>query len=326
VEFNKGQKLVLMLDRMTRRGGVRASELMERFDLDARSLRRYLADLRDLAIPIVDDGRGDDRVVTVEARWKRTGVQLSLTEVLSLHFGRTLFNFLDGTSFQSDLDGAIERLEPAISRAHADIARQLDMRFVAVPEHAKDYRGARSEIIDEVTTAILYNNPIEARYRRLRGLSNARRLHPYTLAVFRQGLYLFALDVEAQQVKTFAIERFEDVSRRRSERFELPSGWSPRAHIAHAFGIIDGKPEDVAVAFSEEVAAYIRERTWHPTQRLGTLPDGRLRLDLRVAVTVELETWILGFGADAEVLSPAPLVEKVTTNLEGALARYRRVR
>ena len=45
MELNKGQKLVKMLELMTRRGGVRAQELMDRFALDARSLRRYLADL-----------------------------------------------------------------------------------------------------------------------------------------------------------------------------------------------------------------------------------------------------------------------------------------
>ena len=71
------------------------------------------------------------------SRWRRAGVQLSLAEVLSLHFGRTLFNFLDGTSFAEDLTGAIERLEPAISRADAHLARQLDTKFVAVPEPSK---------------------------------------------------------------------------------------------------------------------------------------------------------------------------------------------
>src|SRR5262245_57937407 len=90
--MNKGQTLVKMLELMTRRGGVRGTELVERFDLDARTLRRYLADLKELDIPIQDDGRSDDRVIAVDPRWKRTGVQLSLTEVLSLHFGRTLFN------------------------------------------------------------------------------------------------------------------------------------------------------------------------------------------------------------------------------------------
>ena len=93
--LNKGQKLVKMVELMVRRGGVRASELMERFELDPRSLRRYLADLRELDLPLNDTGRGESRILAMDPRWRRTGVQLSLAEVLSLHFGRKLFNFLD---------------------------------------------------------------------------------------------------------------------------------------------------------------------------------------------------------------------------------------
>jgi proteasome accessory factor B len=320
--MNKGQKLVKMLELMARRGGVRASELVERFELDARTLRRYLADMRELDLPVRDEGRGDDRLITIDPRWRRTGVQLSLAEVLSLHFGRKLFNFLEGTSFAEDIEGAIERLEPAISRAHRDLARQLDVKFLAVPEPAKDYRQS-AEALDEIVTALVYGNPLEARYRPpSTGLETQRLLHPYTLATFRQGLYLFALDVEANAVKTFAIERFVDVVRRRSEHYALPAGWRPEAHIAHAFGIISGPPEDVSVAFSERTAAYVRERTWHPTQTFRTLPDGRLELRMQVAVTVELQSWILGFGADAEVQGPPSLRTMVATALRQASARY----
>lgn len=321
--MNKGQKLVQMLELMTRRGGVRASELVERFELDARTLRRYLADLRELDLPVRDEGRGDDRLITIDPRWRRTGVQLSLAEVLSLHFGRRLFNFLEGTSFAEDLEGAIERLEPAISRAHRDLARQLDTKFLAVPEPAKDYRQV-ADVLDELVTAIVYNHPIEARYRNLTtGIETDRLLHPYTLATFRQGLYLFALDPEANLVKTYAVERFVDVVRRRSEHFVPPPGWRPEAHIAHAFGIISGTPEEVAFAFSERMGAYVRERTWHPTQTFRTLPDGRLELRMNVAVTVELQSWALGFGADTEVLSPPALRRNVADALRAAAERYR---
>lgn len=319
--MNKGQKLVKMLELMTRRGGVRSSELVDRFELDARTLRRYLADLRELDLPVRDEGRGDDRLITIDPRWRRTGVQLSLAEVLSLHFGRRLFNFLEGTSFAEDLEGAIERLEPAISRAHRDLARQLDVKFLAVPEPAKDYRQA-SEGLDEIVTALVYANPLEARYKSPTGVETQRLLHPYTLATFRQGLYLFALDVEANSVKTFAIERFVDVVRRRTEHFALPQGWRPEAHIAHAFGIISGPPDDVAIAFTERQTAYVRERTWHPTQTLRTLPDGRLELRMQVAATIELRTWILGFGPDAEVLGPPALRQGVAEALRAAAARY----
>jgi proteasome accessory factor B len=320
--LNKGQKLVRILELMTRRGGISHLELSERFDLDARTMRRYLADLRDLGIPIIDEGRGEDRLISVEARWRRTGVQLSLVEVLSLHFGRTLFNFLDGTSFASDLNDAIERLEPAISRAHRDLCKQLDTKFLAVSEQSKDYRGEASEIIDEAITSLVYNTPLEGRYRKANGIESAYTLHPYTLATFRQGLYLFAKDVNANLVKTFALERFTDLTRLRGQRFEHPHGWRPDAHIAHAFGIISGPPQDVSVSFTENVSAYIRERTWHPTQTFRTLSDGRLELRMHIAVTIELQTWIQGFGPDAVALAPAALVERVSKSLRLAIENY----
>lgn len=320
--MNKAQKLVKMVELMSRRGGVAASELARRFELDARSLRRYLADLKDMDIPIVDEGRGEDRIVCIDARWRRTGVQLSLAEVLSLHFGRTLFNFLDGTSFAEDLTGAIERLEPAISRADADLARQLDTRFVAVPEPSKRWSERSSEVIDEVISAIVYSNPVESRYRKVSGMISDKLLHPYTLATYRQGLYLFAFDPAAGLVKTYALERFIDMRRLRGEKIEVPSGWQPRAHIAHAFGIISAPPEQVAVAFSPTVQAYIRERVWHPTQTFRTLPDGWLELGLHVGVTVELVSWVCSFGADAHVLGPTGLRDQVARSLRTAAARY----
>ena len=192
MELNKAQKMVKIVEIMTRRGGVRASELADRFDLDARTLRRYLSDIRAMGTPIEDEGRGDERILSIEASWRRTGVSLTLTEVLSLHFG--VVQFLDGTSFAEDLQGAIERLQPAISRTHADLARHLDTKFIAVPEPRKTWTETSSDIVDEVVNLVLvYNNSVDARYRRLNGVEKAVLLRPYTLATYRQGLYLFAL-------------------------------------------------------------------------------------------------------------------------------------
>lgn len=320
--MNKAQKLVKMVDLMARVGGITSSELMRRFNLDARTLRRYLADLRDLDLPILDEGRGDDRIISIDPRWRRAGVQLTLAEVLALHFGRRLFTFLEGTAFTSGVDDAIERLQPAISRQHAAVVKQLETRFLAVPEPAKDYRGTASEVLEELVSAIVHNHVIEARYRKASGVERKYVLHPYTLATFRQGLYLFACDQDAAQVKTFAVERFVDVVRRRMDHFQVPHGWRPEAHIAHAFGIISGPPAKVAIAFREDVAAYIKERVWHPSQTYRTLPDGRLELRMNVALTVELDTWLLGFGPSAQVLEPQELVERVQSALRAALEQY----
>lgn len=321
--MNKAQKLVQMVELMRRAGGVRADDLVTRFDLDARTMRRYLADLREIGVPVEDDGRGEHRVITVDPRWRRSGVQLTLMEVLSLHFGRTLFTFLDGTSFQQGQDDAIERLQPAVRRGDAELSAKLDRRFLAVPEHAKSYASDdRSEVVDDLVTALLYDDPVDVRYRKASGLTRTYRLEPYTLAIYRQGLYIFARDVAADQVKSFAVERIEEIVRVRGEKFVLPDDWDPVAHLEHAFGIISGPPMRVVIAFSPEVRTYIKERTWHASQSLRLLPDGWLELTLDVALTVELVTWIHSFGPDARVQEPQALVDRVRADLLRTLKAY----
>lgn len=319
--LNKSQKFVRLMELVQRRGGIAAHELMQRFDLDSRTLRRYLADLKDLGLPIRDEGTGNERVISIDPTWARSGVQLTLAEVLSLHFGRTLFSFLEGTTFAADLEGAIERLQPAIARSTADLTRDLDRKFLAVGDHAKDYRED-GDILDEILTALLHSNPADAEYRAARGIGKFYRLEPLTLATYRQGLYLFARDVAEGKVKSFAVERFVQFSRLRREHFEYPADWNPRDQVRDSFGISAGAPEPVQATFSPTVALYIRERRWHASQRIEPVADGGVRLFMRVAVTPELREWLLGFGPDVRVEAPDHLVAWVRDAHAAALARY----
>ncbi|MFH1463908.1 MAG: WYL domain-containing protein [Pseudomonadota bacterium] len=319
--LNKGQKMVRLLEWMQRRGGIRVREIEAGLDLDPRSMRRYLSDLRDLGLPVMEDGRGEERVVYLDPAYRRAGVQLNLGEMISLRFGRTLFNFLEGTGFAEDMNQAIDRLEPTMSRGNADMVQQFDHTFLAVPEHGKEYHEV-AEVIDEILSALLYTNRADATYRAARGQAREYLLEPLTLATYRQGLYLFARDAEEERVKTFAVERFQDFSRRRHEKFDRPLDWDPRAFVADAFGITVGDPRTVVVRFSPAVAEYIRERRWHRSQGLSDRPDGSVEVVLRCALTPELKQWILGFGADAEVLEPAELRAEAAAVLRRALDRY----
>jgi predicted DNA-binding transcriptional regulator YafY len=319
--FTKAQKMVRLVEWMQRRGGVRMEEIRERLDLDVRTLRRYLADLRDLGIPVMEEGRAEDRVINMDSSYRRSGVQLTLGEMISLRFGRTLFTFLEGTGFASDIDLAIDRLGPTVSRANAEVVQNFDQMFIAVPEPAKGYAES-AEIQDEILSALLYQNPVDACYRRARGVPKDYVLEPYTIAIYRQGLYLFARDVEEDRVKTFAIERFHAFARRRKEKFERPSSWDPRVFVGDAFGITIGPAQKVVVRFSPEVAEFIRERRWHRSQAFTDEPDGGVRMTIRCAITPELRQWILGFGADARVVEPDVLRDEIRETLRCAASLY----
>ena len=305
--LNKAQKLVRILQRMEE-GAISTSELMEDYDLDDRSLRRYLADLLEMGLPVLSEGRGANRSWRLDASHRRQRVPLTLLELVSLHFGRTLFDFLGGTQFAADANDAIERLSTFADQG--ELVHDLDRKFIAVREATKDYTRD-SELLDEILTALLRQNPARALYARVAGPTRAYHLHPYTLGVYRQGLYLFAWDVDDGKVKTFAIDRFRAFHRDRKVRFDYPSGYDPHEVVSEAFGIISGPLTDVRLHFRKAAAPYIRERTWHRSQQVDDAPDGGVILSMRVGRSYELLSWILSFGPDVRVDAPEDLAEQI---------------
>ncbi|MEY4941509.1 MAG: hypothetical protein RIQ93_3244, partial [Verrucomicrobiota bacterium] len=58
---------------------------------------------------------------------------------------------------------------------------------------------------------------------------------------------------------------------------------------------------------SAAVAERVREREWHESQTMTELPDGALEVRLRLGALREVEQWVLGWGAAAEVIAPPEL-------------------
>ncbi len=310
--LNKSQKFVRILEALQAPGGASAQQLMTRFAVDDRTLRRYLADLKGLDLPVRSDGRGTDRRLSLDPGYRRQGVQLNLLELVSLRFGRSLFDFLEGTGFAEDMDGALDTLSDlAVLGGREDLARDLDRKFVAVPEHRKDH-AEQADLLDEVLSALLYQNPAQAHYAKVAGPTKRYDLLPYTLAVYRHGLYLIARDVTDDRLKTFAIDRFRHFERRRGEHFDYPADYSPEALYRDSFGIISGgPPQAVVLRFNRRVSPYIRERIWHRTQHVEATRDGGVILRMRVSPGPELVQWIMGFGPDVRVDGPQTLADRV---------------
>lgn len=309
--LNKAQKFVRVVELLQQPGGTTSGELMGRFGLDDRSLRRYLADLRQLDLPVHTEGRGPGRRLWLDPRYGRRSVSVSLLELVSLRFGRQLFDFLEGTGFAEDMDEALETISSLAVGKAAQQAADLERKFMAVPEHRKDH-GRDADLIEEILSALLYQNPVQAHYARPSGRTRGYTLHPLTLATYRQALYLFALDVEEDKVKTFAVDRFRNFERQRRTHFEYPPDYDPKRLVSGSFGIFGGDPREICLRFNARVAPYIRERIWHHSQVLEELSDTQgIRVRLEVALSPELETWIMGFGPDVRVESPEDLARRI---------------
>jgi proteasome accessory factor B len=70
------------------------------------------------------------------------------------------------------------------------------------------------------------------------------------------------------------------------------------------------------------MAASVRDRTWHHSQKICEEPGGSIVLSFEAGGRMEIIAWLLSFGAHAEVLAPAELREELRHQVRQMMSRY----
>jgi proteasome accessory factor B len=108
------------------------------------------------------------------------------------------------------------------------------------------------------------------------------------------------------------------------EKFTRPADFSPDEFFASALGVVGGEGDyRVVIRFAASVAERVREREWHESQEMHELPGGVLELRLRLGALREVEQWVLGWGAAAEVIAPVELRTQLRATVSALAALYR---
>jgi predicted DNA-binding transcriptional regulator YafY len=91
----------------------------------------------------------------------------------------------------------------------------------------------------------------------------------------------------------------------------MPLGFDLEAYVQDALVVMRGNPIEVELLFDRSTSAWVKDRQWHPSQKISAHKDGRLTMTLRVADTRELLGWILHFGNGVRVIRPESLRDQV---------------
>ena len=147
-------------------------------------------------------------------------------------------------------------------------------------------------------------------------------LEPYTLLVYKKGLYLAGYSHHHQSVRTFSLDGFREIERLKKDRFEYPKDYHPSQLFEGNFGLIGGPRTHVRLLFDASVGRYVRRRRWHPTQKITKTERG-VELAMDVSGTVELTSWILGWGSKVEVLEPESLRDEIAAEAARVAGKYK---
>jgi proteasome accessory factor B len=180
------------------------------------------------------------------------------------------------------------------------------------------------EPLRELRDALVFQRRVSLEYRGTGKEQPACYLvDPYTLIFHKGGLYLLGYAHNRLALRTFAVERITRVTKE-MERFELPDDFRPEEKLRKAFGIVDEEAVPVRVRFSPVVAHAVRDRVWHPTQRVREEMDGSVVISFEAGGLMEILSWVLSYGRHAEILEPPEFRAEVKRMTADMARMYRK--
>jgi proteasome accessory factor B len=235
-------------------------------------------------------------------------MQITEGELFALLVAEKALQQYRGTSFEKPLLSAIKKMERAlpdtISLNLADIEQSISFRTRAEP--ILDLK-----IFDGLAKAVSQRQQLELLYRKPGHKAEPRVVDPYHLANINGEWFLFAYDHGRKDIRTFAPARIQSV-KSTGKTFERSQKFSLEKRLRDSFGVHAGEGKyKVVLRFTPRAADYIREKKWHPSQKLRELKDGGAELAMKLSSLDEVQRWVLSWAGEAKVIQPAELAKSV---------------
>ena len=175
-----------------------------------------------------------------------------------------------------------------------------------------------------VAAAVLRRKRLWIRhYNRHEDRETEREVSPQRLIHYRENWYVDAWCHLRQGLRSFAVDAIREAALRDARAREVPKAELDE-HLASGYGIFAGRNVEWAqLRFTASAARWVSAQVWHPKQRARIERDGNYVLEIPYSDDRELLREILKYGAEVEVISPAPLRTRVGDALTAAAQRYR---
>lgn len=321
--------MIRMLEQRATRTMARA-DIAERLETSTRTIDRYVKALAgtistEEGEPLLQKELRDGKVWIVLARESST-VAAGIYQYASVWAATRFLKAGKGSVLSDTADGLLARLGGAAKLRPRRLVDRLSNAFCYIPFGPKDYR-ANEEALDALVQATLWQRPVRVGRVTRRGDRVEEQLEPLTIIMYRDGLYLLARKdgAEGKEERLFAIERIVEATIVREETIDVPQDFDPSRRFADRLGLWEpkGRPVAVEIAFTPAAAEIAAKRVWPGFKGWRTSRDGRRRiLELKIPLSPEVKTWVLGWGTQAEVLKPKKLRDMVADELRGTLAQY----
>jgi predicted DNA-binding transcriptional regulator YafY len=188
--------------------------------------------------------------------------------------------------------------------ALAEMVHDQDLELMLSPERKAVYDGVLKALTirRQLRLWVLDSKAAEL---------NSTKVSPYRLLLDGPIWHLIGRSTLHRGVHAFRLPRVRRVELT-DDTYEIPPRFSLERFLGEARAEERGpKQVEIVLRFARVLTPELGEHVWHRSQRVTLLDDGRLELQLWLSGIEEVLGWILSFGDQVEVVSPAELRTQV---------------
>lgn len=227
-------RVLAVLELLQTHGRISGAELAQRLNVDARTLRRYIAALEDIGIPITAE-RGRYGAYMLVAGFKLPPMMFTDDEALALSVGLLAARSLglaEGATAVASAQAKLERVMPANlkNRVRAvDETVKLDLSHAPAP--------GDTAVLVNLTSAAQARQRVHMQYRSAKGELTEREFDPYGL-VHRSGCwYVSGMCHLRNGLRSFRLDRVVEVEPL-EVTFSRPADFDAAKHLTFSMATL----------------------------------------------------------------------------------------
>ena len=295
-------RLLELLELLQAQTLITGGEIAGRLGIDARTVRRYVAALQALGIP-VEGQRGVGGGYRIRPGFRLPPLMLNDDEAVVVALGVVAAGRLGLTASADTIEGAqakIHRVLPDVLRRRVE-ALEATLDFTTAAPVGAPVAG---ETVLLLADAIRRRRRLRVAYRSFAGDNTRRELSPHGLVVHSGRWYLAAYDHTREDLRTFRVDRMRRTSVGDGSALAPPDGFDAVAYVTRSLARVQW-PHEVEVV----LALPLEEATQRLPATLAELADteaGTL-LRMRVSSLDWMASVLAGLGCDFTIRAPEGL-------------------
>tara|TARA_B100000315_G_scaffold260870_2_gene326641 strand:+ start:10484 stop:11476 length:993 start_codon:yes stop_codon:yes gene_type:complete len=320
-EHSQIQRLIRILQILSSGRRITTKELLNRFnkEISLRTLQRDLQTLSEAGIPLISEKTiGNENAWSLMSHFRSfIPIPLETNEYLAAHVLKTNLKVFQKTPFENEVQSLLKKNDQIVPEdvfleTDSERAKNLFENYSAglfdYSPHGDTINDLISAIIHRKKCEVTYHNPYEEREK-------TYPIEPEKLIYYNGALYVIAYLRKYEKFRLLAVQRIVKLNVL-GEQFPEDQKFDPAIFWKSKFGLFSGEQKDVKLRFSKEVRQHIEGRTWHDSQSVEFDNKGNLILKMKVGLTPELISWILGWRRYVKVLEPEELGNEIKSNID----------